>query len=219
MRILEFFVCSAVLLLTNSALAQTVELSSRTFWLGESPSTMESDQPFFAPQRIQWLNTIIERDTVLRETVIHVDTVHPSIPVSERIIDPGPNVIPLELDDLPEHLVLDGYHVFGSSNGSLRRIVYLPLDPSAGFRVSCSQMDDMQSLGLCVVRATYPPDNLIWLMGRLYFPENPADRPEFFRQVAERMRDFTYCLDVTDAPTNPRLENPTLSNCQIEMTS
>lgn len=213
------------LLCAGSVFAQTVELSSRTFWLGEVPNTMESDPPFFAPQRIQWLNEIIENDPILRETVFHVDMVPQSIPVSdtipvsERIVNPGLSYVLLSREQVPNHLYLEGFQIFGPSSGSLSRIRYLPSDPSSGFHVTCSQMDDMQSLRLCVVRATYPPDDLIWLKSRLYFPDNPADRPDFFRQVAERMREFTYCLDVTNSPVNPQEENPTLTGCRWEITS
>ncbi|WP_224816305.1 hypothetical protein [Hasllibacter sp. MH4015] len=208
----------------SGAAAQTVELSSRTFWLGEVPREVEDDPPFFAPQRIAWLNAIIEEDPILRETVFHVDMVPLSIPVSDtipvsvRIADRRDDVL-LSREQVPEHMYLEGFDIYGPSNGSLARLEYFPSDPSAGFRVGCTQNEDMLSVSLCVVRATYPPDDLIWLKARLYFPENPADRPDFFHRVAERMREFAYCLDVTETPSNPREDNPALTGCDWEVSS
>ena len=212
-------VLMAAVVSVSSAAAQIVELSPRSFWLGEVPRELYSDPPFFAPQRIGWLDAIIENDPILSETVFHVDMVHFSIPVSVRIVDPGPNRVLLNPEQVPEHMFLEGFDIYGPSNGSVGDLEYLPTDPSLGFRVGCSQANDMQSVMLCVVRATYPPDDPIRLKARLYSPENPADRPDFFRQVAERMREFTYCLDVTETPSNPREDNPTLTGCDWVVSS
>jgi hypothetical protein len=210
---------------SNAAMAQTVELSSRTFWLGEVPSTLESDPPFIAPQRIGWLNEIIENDPILSETVFHIDMVPLSVPVSdtitapERVARPGPGYTLFDSEKVPENLVLAGFRIFSPRSDTLLRFEYRPVDPSAGFEVGCFLNDDLQSISLCVVRATYPPDNLIWLMARLYFPDFPADRPNFFHQVVARMREFTYCLDVTDSGSNPQVENPSFTGCEFEVTS
>ena len=68
----------------------------------------------------------------------------------------------------------------------------------------------------CLILATYPPDDGIRLKVRLYHPDDPAERPDYFRNVAERLRDLVYCLDVTEVKRDVQVENPNLSGCRRE---
>ena len=69
---------------------------------------------------------------------------------------------------------------------------------------------------LCVVYATYPPDDYVKLKARLYWPPDPADAPTYFRDVARRMREVAYCLDVTDELIDVSEVHPTLTGCGPE---
>ncbi|WP_156023928.1 hypothetical protein, partial [Thioclava indica] len=92
--------------------AQTVELSTRTFWLGEVPKTMSVDPPFFAPRRIKWIEKIIEADPVLKDTVIHVElALRPASKNAEAI---NMYYAPLRRDRLDPRYDLPGYLIFGS---------------------------------------------------------------------------------------------------------
>ncbi|MEX1662769.1 hypothetical protein AB4874_14100 [Thioclava sp. 15-R06ZXC-3] len=202
---------------------QTVKLSTRTFWLGKVPKTMSVDPPFFAPRRIKWIEKIIEADPVLKDTVIHVELA--LRPASEFVREEPRDYVLLRGDRLNPHYYLPGYRIFGSPaplddptrppNG----LQYMPEFSAAGFFASCYPDNLREKMSLCVVYATYPPDDGIRLKARLYFPEDPATRPGYFREVAERMRDLVYCLDVTDDLINVQKDRPTLTGCRPDVNS
>ncbi|WP_205618242.1 hypothetical protein, partial [Thioclava indica] len=99
------------------------------------------------------------------------------------------------------------------------RLHYIPQSPDAGFDVTCSVDNLREKMRLCIVYATYPPDDGIRLKAGLYFPKDPATRPGYFREVAERMRDLVYCLDVTDDLADVQKDRPTLTGCQPDVNS
>lgn len=214
-RLLIFAFCGC---LTGFPLtAQTVELSSRTFWLDDEPRTMNSYPAFFAPQRIGWLDEVINDDPILKDTVIHVEQA--LMPAAEAVRKVDEDDIDLGPDRLPSQFYLQDYRIVGSQTVTSRNFDYFPVDADAGFKVACGMQDDRQSLLLCVIRATYPPDDGIRLTARLYFPDDPADRPDYFRDVVERMRDLVYCLDVTENPDKIGKVFPKLSGCRPEPVS
>jgi hypothetical protein len=197
--------------------AQTVDLASRTFWLGEVPPTMDEYFPFFAPRRIDWIEAIIEADPVLQDTVIHVEYV--DVPLTQTIARTVADNGPLGPDRVAAQFDLPDYLVLGPDTVTSPSLYYLPRDADAGFAVTCSKNDDGQTLRFCLLLADYPPDDHIRLKARLYFPDNPGDRPDYFRAVAERLRDLVYCLDVTNDVVDVWAERPGLSGCAPEVTS
>jgi len=202
---------------------QTVELSTRTFWLGEAPNTMSVDPPFFAPRRVQWIEKIIEADPVLKDTVIHVELA--LLPASKNAEAINMYYAPLRRDRLDPRYDLPGYLIFGSPVSVAdptrlpNRLHYIPQSPDAGFDVTCSVDNLREKMRLCIVYATYPPDDGIRLKARLYFPKDPATRPGYFREVAERMRDLVYCLDVTDDLVDVQKARPSLTGCRPDVNS
>ena len=117
---------------------------------------------------------------------------------------------------------LPNYRILGSPSDPTRPLAslyYFPEDAGAGFKVSCGIDRELEELSLCLVLATYPPDDGIRLKVRLYFPDDPAERPGYFREVVERVRDLVYCLDVTEEWVDVRKERPTLTGCRPEETS
>ena len=203
--------------------AQTVELSTRTFWLGEVPNTMSVDPPFFDPGRIRWISKIMDADPVLKDTVIHVELA--LMPAGESVREEPDNYVPLGKDRLNPRYDVPGYRIFGypapldNPTRPSNRLRYMPLFPGADFFVSCGVNNVREEIVLCVVYATYPPDDGIRLKARLYFPKDPATRPGYFREVAERMRDLLYCLDVTDHMVDVKKERPTLTGCRPDVNS
>ena len=206
---------------TISANAETVTLSTRTFWLGEQPSSLQSSAPFVSLREIEWINALVQADPILRGSVPHLRLA--TRPMSEIIRDVG-SMVPLTEDRLDPRYDVPGYLIFGGPappedpSWKPMDLLYLPEDPGDGFRVSCGINTDRKWILLCVVRATYPPDDRISLMARLYFPADPAETPTRFRDVAERLRDLAYCLDVTDELVDVRQERTTLTDCRPDQT-
>lgn len=208
------------LLAAGPLAAQTVELSSRTFWLGQRPSTMNGYPPFFALQRIPWLLKFLDADPVLRNTVIHVElTLNP---VSDTLREDRRGYVPLGGDKLDPRYDLPGYRIVGGPVDrawhptSLR---YLPQWSGAGFDVTCGVDNERGALRFCLLLADYPPDDRIRLKARLYFPDLPSESPGRFREVAERMLELVYCLDVTEDPVNVQEKRPALTGCRPEVDS
>lgn len=192
--------------------AQTVELSTRTFWLGERPGTLDEDFPFIALRRIAWIEAILATDPVLKDAVFHIEQTGMSVAVS--VAGRDERDILLGSDRLPPQFDLSDYMIYGPPVATARDYTYLPTDAAAGFKVRCVRRDDVEHMSLCVLYGTYAPDDRIWLKARLYFPPDPADAPTYFQDVAERMREVAYCLDVTDEVIDVRAVHPTLTGCR-----
>lgn len=192
------FWCCAPLLLSSPALSQTFELSTRTFWIGEPVHPMDESQPFLGLKRINWLKTALDKDPALKDAVVHFELSFR--PVDDILAHLRKDRILLGADRLPESYLLDDYHVFGPEVSTASSFMYIPRDPEARFNVRCGQTIDRSRMSLCVVIASYAPDDFVLLQARLYFPPDPADRPNYFRDVVQRMREIAYCLDITDQP-------------------
>ncbi len=151
-------------------------------------------------------------DPVLKDAVFHIEQTGMSVATflagrDERDILLGPDRLPPQFD-------LSDYTIYGPPVATARDFTYLPVDQEAGFLVRCILRDDVNHMLLCVVYAAYAPDDRIRLKARLYFPPDPADAPTYFRDVAERMREVAYCLDVTDELINVRAVHPNPSGCR-----
>jgi hypothetical protein len=194
--------------------AQTVELSTRTFWVGERPRTMDGDTPFIALREIDWIEAVLGTDPVLRDAVVHIELAHMS--VAETVAFPYPGEVLLGPDRLPTQFHLPDYRIYGPEIATGKSFTYLPTDPDAGFRVGCGERNDVRHMSVCVINATYSPDDHIRLKARLYFPPDPADAPTYFRDVVERMREVAHCLDVTDDPVEVLAVRPELTGCLLK---
>lgn len=194
--------------------AQTVELSTRTFWVGDRPRTMDSDTPYLALRDIDWIEAILGTDPVLKDAVVHIELNFVS--VSDLVAAPGKDEVLLGSDRLPPQFNLPDYRIYGSPVATSKSFTYLPADPGGGFIVKCGQRDDVEKMMLCVVYAAYAPDDRIRLQAALYFPPDPAQVPTYFRDVVLRMRDVATCLDVTDKLVDVPTVHPGLSGCQTK---
>ena len=206
--------CASVAILAPPLAAQTVELSTRTFWVGDRPRTMDSDTPFIAVREIDWIEAILATDPVLQDAVFLIDETFMS--VADDVAAPYDGDVLFGPARLPPKFYLPDYLIYGPPVATTNSWLYMPVDPEAGFTVWCTPRSDVEHLRLCVVDTTYPPDDRIRLTARLYFPPDPVDAPTYFRDVAERMRDVAYCLDVTDELIEVPVAHPTLSGCRTE---
>ena len=209
--VVKIILCVLAILAALPAAAQrTVELSTRTFWLGEQPSHWGDDPNFISIRRIDWIEEIIGVDPVLGDAVVHIEAVHPSS--IELIFERDERLITLTAERYGPHYVIPGYRILAHPAQTARHFRYFPEDTEAGYHVRCSLTQDHERLSLCVVLATYPADPLIRLKARLYFPPDPIERPTYFRDIVDRMREVAACLDVTGEPVF-RTAPPPLSDC------
>lgn len=213
----QLCLCLCALCLSTPLSAQTVELSTRTFWVGDRPKTMDSDTPYLALRDIDWIEAILGTDPVLKDAVVHIELNFVS--VAQFVAAPEKDEIPLGPDRVPPQFRLPDYTIYGSPVLTSKSFTYLPAEPGAGFIVFCGQRDDVEKMMLCVVYSAYTPDDRIRLKARLYFPPDPAQVPTYFRDVVQRMRDVAYCLDVTDKLVDVPVVHPALSGCQTKPTS
>lgn len=208
------YICTCIIMLTPPVGAQTVNLSTRTFWLGEHPNSLDQDFPFIALREIDWIDVVLENDPVLKDAVVQIEQEGMSVMAS--VAGPHQGDVLLGPDRLSSQFNLPDYRIFGPSVATGRSFTYLPINPNAGFIVECGLRDDVEQLALCVVYATYAPDDRIRLKARLYFPPDPANAPNYFREVAERMREVAYCLDVTDEIVEVPTIHPKLLGCRAK---
>lgn len=194
--------------------AQTVKLSTRTFWVGDRPKTMDSDTPYLALRDIDWIEAVLGTDPVLKDAVVHIELNFVS--VAQFVAAPEKDEIPLGPERVPPQFRLPDYTIYGPPAATSKSFTYLPADPGGGFIVKCGQRDDAEKMMLCVVYAAYAPDDRIRLQAALYFPPDPAEVPTYFRDVVQRMRDVATCLDVTDKLVDAPSVHPGLSGCQTK---
>jgi hypothetical protein len=208
-------------LLCSQLVAQTVDLGSRSFWIGEHPRTMDVDSPFVALRDIDWIEAVLGTDPILNNAVVQIEQegATPNHSVAESIARIHPGDIVLAPDRIPPKFFLPDYHIYGRPIATQNSYTYVPSDPSAGFMVACGVRDTVEHLIGCTIFATYAPDDRIRLKARLYFPPDPADAPTLFRDVVKRLREVAYCLDVTEKLVDVPTVYPDLKGCRLEEVS
>ena len=125
--------CACTFLLAMPVGAQTVDLSTRTFWVGERPRTMDSDMPFIALREIDWIEAVLGTDPILQDAVVHIELAHTS--VEESVARLHSDDVPLGPDSLPPEFDLPDYRFYGPSVATAKSFTYVPIDPQAGFKV------------------------------------------------------------------------------------
>jgi len=203
----------------STAGAQTIDLSTRTFWLGETPDTLNSFPPFIAVRKIGWIEEVLQHDPALKDAVFFIEQAFYS--VHERNLRPPEDQIRLHGSRLPNEFVNPDFIIYGSPTVTSPGFTYMPVNQSFAFSVSCGERRDTNTIlpnrgfSLCVVYASYEPDDAIVLKARLFFPPNPIDAPDYFRAVAERMREIAGCLDVTEISQIFLNEPPAIQDCGL----
>ncbi len=221
---LKHFLFAFVLasMVAPSATAQTVDLATRTFWIGERPKSMEVDSPFVALLDIDWIDEILGAEPVFKGTVLQIEqeqTPYGTHSVAWSVAHLLPQEVELNPEVVPPEFRIPGYRVYGIAKHEEPDLVYVPNDPDAGFKVRCGRVFGENRLNVCSIYATYAPDDNIRLKAALYFPPNPADQPTRFRDVVERLREVAYCLDVTENLVDVPTVYPDLKGCRPEEVS
>lgn len=215
MRLLNAAVVASLLPLPLAA--QTVDLATRTFWIGERPKTMDVDTPFVVLQEIDWIDELLRQEPLFNGAVLVIEEeqnpagTH-SVAWSVARLLPGE--VELGLDVLPPQFSIPGYTIYGNPKHEKPSPVYVPDDPSAGFKVRCGwEVGEYRLLG-CTLVATYAPDDNIRLKARLYWQQDPAEDPTRFRDLVNRLREVAYCLDVTEVLVDVPTVYPDLKDCR-----
>lgn len=169
---------------------------------------------FIATKRIEWVGAITATDSVLRDAVVHIE--ENGVPTSDLVAGPHDRYILLGPDHLSAQFDIPNYRINGPSVATASSFTYVPVDPGVGHIAKCKQSKDRRRMHLCVVYATYPPDENNKLKARLCWPPDPADAPTCFRDVVRRMRKVANCLDVTEDLVDVPEAHPTLTGCRPE---
>jgi hypothetical protein len=202
--------------------AQTVDLATRTFWIGERPGTMDVDSPFVALLDIDWIDDVLGDEPVFKHAALQIeqelgpDGTHS---VARSVAHLLPGEVELGPDAFPPQFRIPGYKVYGDLRDKKVSPVYVPDDPSAGYKVRCGWVVGEDRFSVCSLYATYAPDDNIRLKARLYFPPDPIDQPTRFRDVVERLREVAYCLDVTEKLVDVPTVYPDLKGCKPDEVS
>ncbi|WP_457647070.1 hypothetical protein [Profundibacter sp.] len=206
----------------NPSDTSLVQMNTRTFDLRTDISGLRRDDDFIPLTDIEWLHKLIKSDPLLLTTIVHIQvrpdpirTFWPSLESDREF--------PLT-ENIPGSFIIDGFQT-RSAHPTNRSLRLLPIADPNDFFVNCSGPDLEKQALLCVVYASYPPDPNIRLMARIYYPKPPYH----FREIAHRIREIAYCLDVTDRldkdgrspekPVDPDGELPILEDCYVEPTS
>lgn len=215
------FLSLCLCLQIKPAAAQTVELGSRLFWLGERPRTMDESSPFFGLRDIEWIEEVVGTEPVFDGTVLQLQQFgqFADQSVSRSLEKRNTHEVVIEDDLVPPRFRLAGYRVYGDERSTKPNPIYVPVDPASGYVVRCGWVVGEERFSVCSVFATYPPDDNIWLTARLYFPPDPIEQPTRFRDVVERLREVAECLDVTDKLVDVPKVYPDLKGCKPEETS
>lgn len=195
--------------------ASLIQLNTRIFDLRSDVRNLRRDDDFIPLTEIEWLRMLTDEDPYLDLTVVHIKE-RPQ-PVLNHWYSLGPDrSFPLT-NNIPDMFVLDGFQT-RSSHPSNRMLLLVPRDDPNDFNVICLG-GNIEERRFCAVHVTYPPDPNINLLARVYH----AKPPFHFREIARRIREIAYCLDVTGAVNNgtykptpyvdPAKGLPELRNC------
>lgn len=201
--------------------ATLIQMNTRIFDLRTDVRNLRRSEDFIPLTEIKWLLEITNRDPYLEPTVVHIQV----RPEPIRIFWPSvkqDDEYPLT-ENIPEIFIIDGFQT-RSTHPSNRMLLLLPIDDPYDFYVKCNG-GDIEKQPFCSVNASYPPDPNIRLKARIYYSKPPYN----FREIAHRMREIAYCLDVTDRlgkdgrspekTVDPYGGLPMLEDCYVEPTS
>ncbi|MGB5558413.1 MAG: hypothetical protein WBN04_10420 [Paracoccaceae bacterium] len=194
-----------------------IKMNTRTFDLRSDVRNLRRDDDFIPLTEIAWIVKFVNADRYLNHRIVHIQ-VRP-----QPIVDTWPSIVPDDefplVDNIPEEFFLDGYQT-RSRHPFNRSLLLFPDDDPFDFYVNCYTNNGGYPAS-CFVTATYPPDPNIQLLARMY---HVTAKPYEFREIAHRMREVAYCLDVTDQLKNGTFtpapfvgledELPDLSKCR-----
>jgi hypothetical protein len=173
-----------------------------------------------------WLFEMRKTDPALYNVVFHIELLNQDVGFVldyETFASGGYQ----HVTGIPKRFLLDGYEARGER--TLASLMYVPKDGRRDFAIRCYRQHDRENrrwrdtFGICIVSAAYPPDPKISLMARVYATEPFDEVSQRFDDIARRMREVAFCLDVTDevaegrwTPTPPEGLPGDLTGCAPE---
>lgn len=174
--------------------ASLITLGSRTFNFRADVRNMRRDDHFIPIQEVDWIANLMRGEPVFDRVVVHIrEHAFARLDIWPSLDSVGtlPSEYPLT-DNIPELFIVDGFQTRSShpSNGDL---VLIPIDEPKKFFVNCMP-DLLAEKANCFLIAPYAPDPNLYLLARMYYPTPPFN----FHEVANRMLEMAYCLDITN---------------------
>ncbi|WP_281855902.1 hypothetical protein [Litoreibacter halocynthiae] len=193
--------------LTKELSSSQIKLGSRVFDFRADVRKLrpsESYAPYVKVNEVDWLRDFLESLPETKNVVFEIVRLnHPVLDHWAPLRDLSS--LPI-VSGFPEAYQVDGYLTFANSV-NFRDVLLFKKEFASDFYIRCGGSNPSFSV-YCGLRATYPPDPTIQLVGHIYAPSKPYR----FEQVANILRRVAYCLDVTDRRdiVPPRSPNPRL---------
>lgn len=199
-----------------------VTLNTRTFDLGIEVVKMRRDPNFVPMNEIDWLKPILDADPALGPVVFHITMTAPGNKTASWLWEWGDETKGGTLasrfkysNHIPERFQLPGFETRSYHENGQTDVAMVPREADAEFSVECAPNNRTGGLLFCVLKASYPPDPLIFLKARLYHPTPEMIRSAPLHAIAARMREIAYCLDVTERPLELEPDGlPKLQDCR-----
>jgi len=189
---------------SNTLPSSQIKLGSRVFDLRADVTEMRRDQTFIPMNDVDWIRDLLDSQPETSNVVFHIQRLN--FPVLDHW-RPLQDLRDMPVTSgFPEAYQVDGYLTF-ANGANFRDVLFFKEELASDFYVNCGGSNPTYSV-FCGLRATYPPDPTIQIIGRIYFPKKPYR----FEKIAKTLRKIAYCLDVTDRRDvlPPRLPNSRL---------
>jgi hypothetical protein len=192
---------------SNTLPSSQIKLGSRVFDFRADATKLrpsESYVPYVKINEVDWLRDLLSSLPETKNVVFEI------VRLNHPVLDRWAPLRDLRglpvVTGFPEAYQIDRYLTFANSM-NFRDVLIFKKEFASDFYVRCGGSNPSYSV-YCGLRATYPPDPTIQLVGHIYAPKKPYR----FEQLANTLRKIAYCLDVTDSRdvVPPRLPNPRL---------
>ena len=173
-----------------------VPLSTRIFDIGQEPRDYYTEEGFIPLDRIKWLQSLIAGDPLFEHGVFHLKR-HPSPSAEFLWKDPiwgGRAPLP----NPPSDFAHPDYNHSAKPDFPPFSVLLTQKADAPDHAVCCGKDPTTLIVHLCTVLASYPPDPRLFLRLRIYGHGPVPDRQHTYADIAQRMREIVYCLDVTE---------------------
>ncbi|MGA9252521.1 MAG: hypothetical protein WBV71_08750, partial [Roseobacter sp.] len=187
---MKFLLALVLALLAGPAVADgTVQVSSRTFYVGEIPEATRENPNFLPLDRIDWIQDFLDADPVMSRTVFHIFELKYDVRAAAASLDNVRKHENVEVQgrykvQLPDDRAPEGFTAFATRLENPTSVRLVPKSTDIPFSVKCSYDAHMEKIHFCSANSSYSFDQFIALRSRLYFPGDYMENGEFFRDVA-----------------------------------
>lgn len=206
-------------------LQTTLTLNTRTFELGVDTSSLDFGYGNIPLNEIPWLDEYLTAHPIYKNSVLKI-RMHNSKSASHIWEDATLLNTLNPASSVPDIFQIDGY-VHSSSQIAATNPRRVWLHQALTIRdhsVSCGADRLSENINVCTVRASYPPDQKLYISLSIYFPPPLSALERSFSDIAQDMRDVVFCLDVTEvqdlaAFAEVAFLEERLNECRLEKTS